>query len=142
MKHTFKLFPILFSVLLVAFTSCNNSGSKESKEVKTEPIQVVDEAKVPLLPNDVFEDTINGVHVVMAYNVDNKYFKGSLENVTEEQILGVKAIVYLSNGLVFNTSPTDLKVDAYETSVIMDADVKQWDKWGIEVEFTSKELTE
>ena len=38
--------------------------------------------------------------------------------------------------------PTDLKVDTYESSVIMDADVKEWDKWDVEVIFTTKETTE
>ena len=145
MKNTFKLFAFLISGLMVIFTSCNNSGGEENTSVvdDSEPIKVVDKANVPFLPDDAFEDTINGVHVSMAYIADGKYFKGSLENVTEELVTGVKVNVYLSNGFeLLNPLPTDLKVDAYETSVIIDADVKEWDTWGIEIDFVTDELVE
>lgn len=139
MKTLFKISAIVVLGSIVLFSSCNNTRSNNNKEMKTDPIQTVDEAKLTLLPNDIFEDTINGVHVFMEYKADNKYFKGSLKNVTKDMIPGIKVNVYLSNGLILNRIlPTDLKVDAYETSVIIDAEVKEWDKWGIELEFTSK----
>jgi len=112
MKIRIELLVILFLLSMVAFISCNNAGSNVDKDVEAEPEQVLDEAKVPLLANDVFVDTINGVRVVMEYKADNKYFKGSLENVTEVPISGVKVNIYLSNGLELNKSlATELKVD-------------------------------
>jgi hypothetical protein len=137
MKKTFKLFTLLLLLFAVGFTACKNNT--ENKEEVKSPVIV--EHETPLLKTDVINDTINGIHIICKYNIDNRYFSGSLMNTTNELIGGVKVKVYLSNGMTLDPSPaTDLKTEAeYESTFIIDAEVKEWDKWDAQIEFENTE---
>ena len=137
MKKTFKLFTLLVLLITVGFSACkNNTENKE--EVKSPAII---EHETPLLKTDVINDTINGVHIICKYNIDNKYFSGSLKNTTGELIEGVNVKIYLSNGMTLDPSPaTNLKPEAeYESTFMIDAEVKEWDKWDAQIEFENTE---
>ena len=56
-------------------------------------------------------------------------------NVTDELIENVKIGVYLSNGMDLGPTPAANLEPGQESSVMIDADVKEWDKWAANVEF-------
>jgi len=140
MKKTFKLFTLLILIVTVGFTACKNNA-ESNKEAESPAIT---QHETPLLKTDVINDTINGVHIICKYNIDNKYFSGSLKNTTNELISGIKVKVYLSNGIPLNSSPAgDLKPDAeYESTFVIDAEVEEWDKWDAQIEFENIETEE
>jgi hypothetical protein len=134
MKKSIKLFTLLI-LITIGFAACKNNA-ESNKEVES---PVVIEHETPLLKADVINDTINGIHFICKYDTDNKYFSGSLKNTTNELIEGVKVQIYLSNGMSLNPSPTtNLNPEAeYESTFMVDADVKEWDKWDAQIEFES-----
>jgi len=140
MKKTFKLFTLLILIITVGFAACKNNA-ESNKEVESPAII---EHETPLLKTDVINDTINGIHIMCKYDIDNKYFSGSLMNTTNELIGGVKVKIYLSNGMTLGPNPaTDLKPEAeYESTFIIDAEVQEWDKWDAQMEFENTEVQE
>ncbi len=137
MKKTIKLFTLLLLLITVGFSACKNN-TETQEDVKSEAII---KHETPLLKTDVINDTIHGIHIICKYNIDNKYFSGSLMNTTNELIGGAKVKIYLSNGMTLNPSPaTDLKPEAeYESTFMIDAEVKEWDKWDAQIEFNNTE---
>lgn len=139
MKKTFKLFTLLI-LITVGFAACKNNAESK-KEVESPAIT---KHETPLLKTDVINDTINGIHFICKYNIDNKYFSGSLMNTTNELIEGIKVKVYLSNGMTLGRSPAkNLKPESeYGSTFIIDADIKEWDKWDVQIEFENTEVEE
>lgn len=145
MKRTCRLFTLLLLVCVLGFTACNNNaGSKE--DVESQAISENEESawdlvdlEAQLLKTDVYDDTISGVHVMVKYMLDDKYFYGSLENVGDEHVVGLKLGMHLSNGMDLGPSHGADLEPGKAGSVVIDADIKEWEKWAVYVEIGDAE---
>ncbi len=140
MKKSIKPFAFLLLVFALGFTACNNNaeskkkGESQAVSEKVESAWDLVDVEAQLLPTDVYDDTISGVHVMVKYMLDDKYFYGSLENVGDELVKGIKVGMHLSNGMDLGpTHGLDL-VPGKAGSVVIDADIKEWEKWAVYVE--------
>lgn len=138
MRKTLKQLTFLLLACAVGFTACNNAAdSKKKIENSQDPIEDI----ATLLKTDVYDDTINGVHVIFKYmGDDDKYFFGSRMNLTDETIEGFQIGVHLSNGMDLGPTPVGDLLPGQEGSMMIDAEVAEWEKWAANVEFVKAEL--
>lgn len=101
-----KLFIVLLiSILFAALLACN----EKPKKSKHESISEGEESGTRLAVSDTYDNTRNGVRLILNYESTSSSFIGTVENVTEKRIKSVRVEVHLSNGIELGpTKPIDL----------------------------------
>ena len=88
-----------------------------------------EESGTALSLNETYDTTRNGVRLVMAYNVEDNSFNGTVENITDETLREVRVEVHLSNGVELGpTTPVDLG-PAVKREVRLEATSENFDAW-------------
>ena len=107
---------------------------KDQLENLEEEIIEAEESLTQLGPGETFDGTIDGLHVVMNYNAEQKLFTGTLKNTTEDTLVGIEVEILLSNGT--ELGPEKFAEMTPEMDFVVDfaAGEEEFDTWTVEVE--------
>ena len=106
-------------VLLAAFTLsiCSGCSDEAADILNFEPTPNTDtgdeESSVQLTLTDTYDQTRNGVRLILNYDQSLHAFTGTVQNVTNQTLTRVRVEVHQSNGIELGpTTPTDLSPGA------------------------------
>lgn len=140
LKFGFMLFAAI--IMSLSFSSClKRAGEKMMDQLETieEELSEVGESVTQLGLDGVFDEVIEGLHVVMSYDAENHLFRGTLENTTEETLKEIEVEIHLSNGK--ELGPEEFAEMTPEMDFVVDFEAGEEDfkTWSVHVEVGSEE---
>ena len=107
-----KILLVLIAAFTVAF--CYGCAEETDDILTSEPTLNTDtgdeESSVQLGLTDTYDQTRNGVRLILSYDQARHAFTGTVQNVTDQTLRGVRVEVHQSNGIELGpTTPTDLR---------------------------------
>lgn len=101
-----KLFiPLLISLMGLASLGCKEASNGRESENGAATGTEREEPGSRLTENEKYDAVRRGVRLIMAYDTEASAFVGSVANVTDQPVVGVRVEVHLSNGTELGPTP-------------------------------------
>lgn len=88
-----------------------------------------EEAGTEFTLNEQYDNTRNGVRLVLAYNAENSSFDGTIENTTDESLEKVRVEVHLSSGVELGPTPPVNLAAGEKRDVRLIAEGNKFERW-------------
>ncbi|MCD4729869.1 MAG: hypothetical protein K8R74_04660 [Bacteroidales bacterium] len=135
-----NIYLILLMVSVVLFASCNSHQSgAHQEEDESSYNEVGEESGTQFGLNETYDNVRNGVRLILSYNKESSFFKGTVNNITAKTIRKVRVEVHLSNGVELGpTTPFSL-ASGEKQDVTLSAEGQEFETWSTHAESGSNE---